>query len=148
MKSVLQLVSSAKIVIQDRLHAKIADGLLVFIGFEKNDQMTDVEKLIERILNFRIFPDEHGKMNKNLQDIDGSLLLVPQFTLVAETKKGTRPGFSLGMPPENGRDLFENLRMYAKKRYTKTSFGAFGANMSISLCNEGPVTFLMETSPK
>lgn len=144
MRAVIQLVSQASIQIDGKLFSSINEGIVALIGFEKKDSILNGEKLINRILNFRIFSDENGKMNKSLVNIDASLLLVPQFTLVAETHKGTRPGFSIGMPPKEGNALFQELCRYAKATHSKTEFGQFGAAMSVTLSNEGPVTFIIE----
>ena len=121
----------------------IERGILALIGIEKTDTEKEAGKLFDKIINYRIFNDAEGKMNLSLSSVQGGLLLVPQFTLVAETNKGTRPGFSVGMPPEEGRRLFEYLVNHAAKQYPHTATGQFGANMQVSLCNDGPVTFIL-----
>jgi D-tyrosyl-tRNA(Tyr) deacylase len=145
MKALIQLVTEASVVIDGQTVAAIDLGILALIGIEKTDTQAEAVKLFEKIINYRIFNDELGNMNLSLSTVQGGLLLVPQFTLVAETQKGTRPGFSLGMPPEEGRKLFEWLVTYAKQHYPKIAAGIFGANMQVSLCNDGPVTFMLQT---
>lgn len=145
MKGLIQLVKHANVIIDNEQIASINTGILALIGIEKTDTQAIAEKLLDKILHYRIFNDLQGKMNLSLSDIQGELLLVPQFTLVAETNKGTRPGFSVGMPPENGKTLFEYCVQHATKIYPKTVAGIFGAYMQVSLCNDGPVTFLLQT---
>jgi D-aminoacyl-tRNA deacylase len=122
----------------------IQKGIMALIGLEKKDSEKEAERLLHKIVQYRIFPDENGKMNRSILDIGGGLLLVPQFTLVAETDKGTRPGFSTGMPPKEGEQLFAYLVDYAKKQNIFIQQGLFGAYMQVSLCNDGPVTFLLK----
>ncbi|MDI1351579.1 MAG: D-aminoacyl-tRNA deacylase, partial [bacterium] len=119
-------------------------GIMALIGIEKTDMQIHAEKLFNKIVNYRIFPDNNGKMNLSLKDIQGGLLLVPQFTLVAETTKGTRPGLSKGMPPQEGEQLFEYLVEYAQNNYLSVATGCFGAAMLVRLCNDGPVTFILQ----
>lgn len=145
MRALIQLVTHAEVKVSDEIIGKINHGILALMGMEKTDTEEDAKKLFERIINYRIFPDNEGKMNLNLKSVEGSILLVPQFTLVAETNKGTRPGFSIGMPPEAGKRLFEFLVSYAKTNYPYVEAGQFGAYMQVSLCNDGPVTFLLTT---
>lgn len=144
MIALIQLVSHAEVTVDNQIVGKIARGILALIGIEKADTEQDASKLIERILNYRIFPDADGKTNLSLQSIEGGLLLVPQFTLVAETKKGTRPGFSKGMPPEKGKKLFEVMTKSARAVYPKIESGQFGAHMQVTLCNDGPVTYILQ----
>jgi D-tyrosyl-tRNA(Tyr) deacylase len=144
MRGLIQLVSHANVIIDGQIVGEIAQGIVALIGIEKSDTIIQAEKLIKRILTYRIFPDEACKMNLSLQDVQGGLLLIPQFTLVAETHKGTRPGFSTGMPPTEGQLLFTDLVKYAKKTYPFIETGQFGAYMKVNLCNDGPVTFLLE----
>lgn len=141
----IQLVTHASLEINNEVTAKIQYGILGLVGMEKTDTEKEAETLVERVINYRIFPDNNGKMNHSLKAIQGDLLLVPQFTLVADTRSGTRPGFSTGMPPEQGKNLFEYLVNHAKQIYEKVSSGQFGAHMKISLCNDGPVTFLLQS---
>lgn len=145
MLSIIQLVTHASVKVEEVIIASIERGILALIGIEKTDTERDAEKLFERILNYRIFPDDEGKMNLSVSNIQGGLLLVPQFTLVAETNKGTRPGFSTGMPPEEGRKMFGYFVDYAKQNYPHVVAGQFGAYMQVALCNDGPVTFLLKT---
>ena len=148
MLGLIQLVTHAEVKVADEKISAIQKGILALIGLEKSDTKQEGERLFERIINYRIFPDADGKMNLSLKDVQGGLLLVPQFTLVAETHKGTRPGFSSGMPPDEGKKLFEYLVDYAKKNYSPTTSGPFGAYMQVSLCNDGPVTFMLRTGAK
>ena len=144
MLGLIQLVREAKVAVDSAIIGEIQRGVLALIGIEKTDTPPIAEKLLDRIMNYRIFPDENGKMNLSLSQIQGGLLLVPQFTLVAETQKGTRPGFSKGMPPEEGAVLFKYLVNYAKSQYENVASGEFGAYMQVSLCNDGPVTFMLQ----
>jgi D-aminoacyl-tRNA deacylase len=145
MISLIQRVTHANVIVDDKIIAQIAEGILALIGIEKADQIPIAEKLLDKILNFRIFADQNGKMNLNLTDIKGGLLLVPQFTLAADTKQGTRPGFSTAMPPQASEQLFNHLVTYAKANYAHIAIaiGQFGAHMRINLCNDGPATFML-----
>jgi D-tyrosyl-tRNA(Tyr) deacylase len=145
MLSVIQLVTQAEVCVETVPIGTIQKGIMALVGIEKTDTEKEAEKLLNKILNYRIFPDTHGKMNLSLKDIQGGLLIVPQFTLVAETDKGTRPGFSTGMPPQQGRQLFEYLVDHAKKQNeVSIASGCFGAYMQVNLCNDGPVTFILQ----
>lgn len=145
MIGLIQLVTQANVAIDNQIVGKIKRGIVALIGVEKTDDEKDAEKLFAKIINYRIFPDAAGKMNLSLADIQGGLLLVPQFTLVAETQTGTRPGFSRGMPPKEGEALFNYLLSHAKNNYAHIAAGQFGANMQVELCNDGPVTFILQT---
>lgn len=145
MLGLIQLVTHAEVTVAGSVVGSIQKGILALIGLEKTDTEKEAEYLFERIMNYRIFPDADGKMNLSLKNTQGGLLLVPQFTLVAETHKGTRPGFSTGMPPEEGRKLFAYLVEFARKNYSFVATGEFGAYMQISLCNDGPVTFMLKS---
>lgn len=145
MKGLIQLVSHANVVVENKTIGAIQRGILALIGIEKTDARQNAEKLINKILDYRIFADTAGKTNLSVRDIQGGLLLVPQFTLVAETTKGTRPGFSRGMAPEESKQLFGYLAQYAKQQYTQVATGEFGAYMQVTLCNDGPMTFMLET---
>ena len=145
MLGLIQLVSHAEVIVGGKPIAAIQRGILALIGIEKADTAQDTEKLFDRIVNYRIFKDPEGKMNLSLKDIQGGLLLVPQFTLVAETNKGTRPGFSTGMPPDEGSRLFSYLVDHARQLYSGVQAGQFGAHMQVELCNDGPVTFILQT---
>ena len=145
MIGLLQRVSHAKVEVDGRVVGQIGRGLLVLVGVQKHDSEQTTQRLLERLLGYRVFPDELGKMNLSLQDIDGGLLLVPQFTLAADTKKGMRPSFSSAAPPQEGERLFDELVARARQQFRNVATGAFGADMQVSLVNDGPVTFLIET---
>ena len=145
MLSVIQLVTQAEVCVETFPIGTIQKGIMALVGIEKTDTEKEAEKLLNKIVNYRIFPDTHGKMNLSLKDIHGGLLIVPQFTLVAETDKGTRPGFSTGMTPQKGKQLFEYLVEHAKKQNeVPIASGCFGAYMQVNLCNDGPVTFILQ----
>ena len=144
MIAVLQRVRVARVEIDGALCAAIDRGLLVLVGVRPSDDAASAARMAERLLKYRVFGDDSGKMNLNLQQIGGELLLVPQFTLAADTRHGLRPGFSTAAPPEQGRRLFEALVAEARGRGARVSSGVFGADMQVSLTNDGPVTFVME----
>jgi D-tyrosyl-tRNA(Tyr) deacylase len=144
MITIIQRVTSASVTVNQQLIGRCAGvGIMALCAVEKNDTEKNVERLLERILNYRIFPDSEGKMNLSLRDIQGGLLLVPQFTLAANTDKGNRPSFASAAPPEQGRLLFSYLQHYAKSVYPVVEFGQFGADMQVALVNDGPVTFTL-----
>jgi D-tyrosyl-tRNA(Tyr) deacylase len=143
MRALIQRVTSASVKVNEKIIGEIQHGILALIGIEKTDTEKNADRLLERILTYRIFEDNNGKMNLSVKDVQGGLLLVSQFTLVAETHTGTRPGFSTGMPPEESKKLFSYLTALAKEKYSITATGEFGAYMQVSLCNDGPVTFLL-----
>lgn len=143
MIGLIQVVTHAEVKVADASVGSIQRGILALIGLEKSDTEKEAEKLLERIISYRIFPDSEGKTNLSLKDIQGGLLLVPQFTLVAETNKGTRPGFSGGMAPAEGSQLFGYLVEFARKHHSQVEQGQFGAYMQVSLCNDGPMTFIL-----
>ena len=145
MIGLLQRVCRASVEVDTRIIAEIHTGLLVLTGVEKEDNQARANRLLERLLGYRVFPDEAGKMNLSLTDINGGLLLVPQFTLPADTKKGTRPSFSSAAPPEQGQTLFYYLLEQAKAAYPHVQSGVFGADMKVHLTNDGPVTFWLQT---
>lgn len=145
MLSVIQLVIQAQVTVDDIIIGAIQQGIVALIGIEKTDTEKEAVKLLNKLMNYRIFRDDAGKTNLSLLDVKGGLLLVPQFTLVAETTKGNRPGFSTGMSPQEGEVLFEYLVDYAKKNNLSIATGRFGAHMQVSLCNDGPVTFILRT---
>ena len=147
MIALLQRVSSASVTVDGKVIAEIAAGLLVFVGVERNDSSQQAERLAERLINYRVFADDAGKMNCSLADTRGAILLVPQFTLAADTSSGNRPGFSTAADPEVGLELFECLVAAVQQRGLSVSTGRFGADMQISLCNEGPVTFSLRVPP-
>ncbi len=144
MIGLLQRVSSASVAVGGEFTGQIGSGLLVLVGVEKQDDETTARRLLERILTYRVFPDEQGKMNRSLADTGGGLLLVPQFTLVADTRKGTRPSFSSAAAPEHGAKLFGYLLEIARERHPLVASGVFGADMQVSLVNDGPVTFWLQ----
>lgn len=145
MIGLIQRVTHSDVVVEQKTIARISRGILALIGIEKTDNEVSAKKLIDRMLEYRIFPDADGKSNLSLKSIDGDLLLVPQFTLVAETNKGTRPGFSKGMAPQESSNLFTFLVEYAKQCHPHIASGQFGADMQVTLCNDGPVTFILNS---
>lgn len=146
MIALIQRVRHASVTVDQTVIGKIDEGVLALIGVEKDDAERQAEKLLDKILAYRIFPDEHDRMNLSVADIDGGLLLVPQFTLVADTRKGNRPGFSSGAAPEKSQHLFSYLQGQAIQRHGKVASGKFGADMQVSLLNNGPVTFWLQSS--
>ncbi len=146
MISIIQRVTTAKVTVNNQDIGKIDTGILALVAVEKEDSQKDAERLLERILNYRIFADDNDRMNLSLRDINGGLLLVPQFTLAADTQKGNRPSFTSAAPPEQGRQLFDYLQYLATATYPGVQFGQFGADMQVSLINNGPVTFTLRTS--
>jgi D-aminoacyl-tRNA deacylase len=144
MIALLQRVLEAEIQIDRAVVASIKQGLLVFVGVRPDDDAAAAQKLLDRTLKYRVFGDEHGKMNLNLGQIDGDLLLVPQFTLAADTRHGLRPGFSTAAAPDLGRRLFEGLVAAARAQHPRVQCGVFGADMQVGLVNDGPVTFWLE----
>jgi len=143
----LQRVSHASVRVGSREVGRIDAGLLVLVGVQRGDTAREADRLLERLVTYRVFPDGDGRMNLSLEETRGGLLLVPQFTLAAETRKGTRPGFSTAAPPEEGERLFVHLLSMARKRLGTVQAGEFGAHMAVSLTNEGPVTFWLEVTP-
>jgi|TARA_B110000977_G_scaffold34757_1_gene46442 D-tyrosyl-tRNA(Tyr) deacylase len=144
MKALLQRVSSSKVEVEGKVVGQINKGLLVFIGIEKQDDTICADKMINKILSYRVFSDSNDKMNLSIRDINGDLLIVSQFTLAADTKSGTRAGFSTAMPPIEAENLYNYFLEKTKSMTTITESGIFGANMKVSLVNDGPVTFLLE----
>ncbi len=144
MIGLLQRVTQASVRCADAETARIGPGLLVFVGVQHTDDEARADRLLERLLGYRVFPDADGRMNRSLQDHGGGLLLVPQFTLAADTAKGARPSFSPAAPPEVGARLFDYLCANAARLWPKTASGRFGADMQVSLVNDGPVTFWLE----
>lgn len=145
MIAVLQRVTQAQVTVDENIVGKIGTGLLVLLGVEKNDEESQAHRMAERILGYRIFPDDEDKMNNNVVDIAGGVLIVPQFTLAADTKKGMRPSFSTAAPPESANKLYESVVKAAKKAYSNIETGSFQANMQVSLCNDGPVTIVLKS---
>jgi D-tyrosyl-tRNA(Tyr) deacylase len=145
--ALLQRVSMAQVVIDGVTVGAIERGLLVLLGVEAGDTAAEADRLLERLLNYRVFSDDAGKMNLSLRDVGGGLLLVPQFTLAADTRKGLRPGFSTAAPPEQGRVLFEHVVSQAQRMHASVATGRFGADMQVTLTNDGPVTFWLQLRP-
>jgi len=145
--ALIQRVSGASVTVEDRTVGSIGRGVLALIGIERGDGSAQAERLLERVLSYRIFEDADGRMNHSLREIGGGLLLVPQFTLAADTHKGTRPGFSTAAEPKAARALFDGLLKQARARHACVATGEFGAHMQVSLVNDGPVTFWLKTAP-
>jgi D-tyrosyl-tRNA(Tyr) deacylase len=144
MIALLQRVSQAKVEVEGKPVGSIGPGLLVLVGVRPADDEAAALKLLTRLLQYRVFADEAGKMNLSLTQVKGELLLVPQFTLAADTAKGLRPGFSTAAPPELGRRLFDFLVRAAREQHRQVQTGVFGAHMQVSLTNDGPVTIWLE----
>lgn len=147
MIALLQRVSQASVTVGDEVVGAIGPGLLVLLGVERGDSAAESDRLLERVLGYRIFDDADGRMNRSLLDTGGELLVVSQFTLAAETRKGTRPGFSPAAAPADGERLYEHFLATARPRVPKLATGRFGAHMKVALINDGPVTFWLEVSP-
>jgi D-tyrosyl-tRNA(Tyr) deacylase len=145
MIGLLQRVSHAKVVIEGKNVGEIGTGLLALVGVRPNDDEASARRLLVRMLRYRIFPDGGGKMNLSLTQANGQLLLVPQFTLAADTAKGLRPGFSTAAPPEQAQRLFDSLVKSARELHGSVETGVFGADMQVSLTNDGPVTIWLES---
>lgn len=144
MIALIQRVNWAQVHINNKLHVDIDHGLLALIGIEKEDDNKLAQKLLDKILGYRIFADANGKMNLGLKDIGGELMLVPQFTLASETQKGLRPGFSSAKPPKQAEVIYDRLEQAARERHEFVQSGKFGADMQVSLENDGPVTFILK----
>jgi len=147
MIALIQRVTNARVDVAGATVGAIGRGILALIGIEADDTAATGERLLERILTYRIFPDAAGRMNLEVGEVGGGLLLVPQFTLVADTSKGTRPGFSHAASPAAASGLFEALCAAARSRHPAVAVGAFGADMQVSLTNDGPVTFNLRVPP-
>ena len=147
MIGLLQRVSAAHVDVAGTTIARIECGLLVLIGVERDDREAQAQRLVQRLLAYRVFPDAEGKMNLSLSDIGGGLLLVPQFTLPADTRRGNRPSFTPAATPERGQQLFEHLLRCAQDQHHPVASGAFGADMQVTLINDGPVTFWLQVTP-
>lgn len=147
MIGLLQRVSRARVSVDGETCGEIGRGLLVLAAVERGDGEAQAKRLAERIVGYRVFPDAGGRMNRSLEDVGGELLLVSQFTLAADTRKGARPGFSKAAAPEQGRRLFDRLVAEAKALGVPVATGVYGANMDVELVNSGPVTILLKASP-
>ena len=147
MIALLQRVSSAGVVVDGALVGAIDAGLMVLVCAERDDSEREADALLTKLLGYRVFSDEAGKMNRSVADVGGGLLLVPQFTLAADTRSGTRPSFTPAAPPEQGRRLFDHFVAAARQRHPVVATGVFGADMKVSLTNDGPVTFWLQVKP-
>ncbi len=148
MLTIIQRVTQAKVTVNSVDIGVINQGIMALLAIEKNDTTKLADRLLERIVNYRIFADADDKMNLSLRDIQGGLLLVPQFTLAADTDRGNRPSFAGAAPPEMGRELFDYILLKAADIYPGAQFGQFGADMQVSLINDGPVTFTLRCQEK
>lgn len=144
MRALIQRVKQASVSVDDHMVGQIDAGLLVFVGLGKQDTPQNAEKLIKKLLAYRVFSDQNGKMGLSLSQTGGGLLLVSQFTLMAETSKGLRPDFGPAMPPDQARALFDTLVQLAQAQHPIVATGQFGADMQVSLINDGPVTLMLE----
>jgi D-tyrosyl-tRNA(Tyr) deacylase len=143
--ALLQRVTVAAVTVDGTAVGSIGRGLLAFIGIRPTDDRAAADRLLDRLLRYRVFGDAAGKMNLSLQDVGGGLLLVPQFTLAADTRHGLRPGFSTAAPPSQAASLFDDLVAAARQRHHPVATGVFGADMQVALTNDGPVTFWLES---
>jgi D-tyrosyl-tRNA(Tyr) deacylase len=147
MIALLQRVSSARVAVEERIAGEIGAGLLAMVCAERGDTGREAGRLLERVLGYRVFADAAAKMNLSLTDVKGGLLLVPQFTLAADTKSGMRPSFTPAAEPAQGQYLFDYMLDLARKRHSPVAAGVFGANMQVTLTNDGPVTFWLRVEP-
>ena len=147
MIALLQRVTEASVTVQGRRVGAIGCGLLVLVGVEQGDAEAQADRLLERLLGYRVFPDVEGRMNLDLRQVQGGLLLVPQFTLAADTRKGTRPSFTSAAAPAEGERLFSHLAAQAAAQHMPVATGVFGADMQVALVNDGPVTFWLQVPP-
>ena len=147
MIALLQRVSHASVVVEGENIGAIGAGLLVLLCAERGDSEQQADALLAKLLAYRVFSDEAGKMNRSVKDVAGGLLLVPQFTLAADTHSGTRPSFTPAASPEDGRRLFDHVVRQARERHGQVATGQFGADMKVSLTNDGPVTFWLQVAP-
>ncbi len=144
MIGLLQRVTEARVTVDGDTVGAIGAGLMVLVGVERDDTPSQADRLLERLLGYRVFPDDEGRMNRSLADTGGGLLLVPQFTLPADTRKGTRASFTKAADPETGERLFDHLLSKAREQHSDVAAGVFGAHMQVSLTNDGPVTFWLQ----
>ena len=144
MIGLLQRVSHAEVRVETKVVGAIQSGLMVLVGVERGDSEQQADRLLERLLTYRVFPDDEGRMNRSVQDVGGGLLLVSQFTLAADTRKGTRPGFSPAAEPQEGKRLFDYLVRRAREQHSVVETGEFRAHMQVTLTNDGPVTFWLQ----
>jgi D-aminoacyl-tRNA deacylase len=146
--ALIQRVAEARVEVAGRSVGAIGRGILALVGVERGDGEAQAERLAERVLGYRVFPDPGGKMNLSLLDIKGELLAVPQFTLAADTRSGTRAGFSTAASPDEGKRLFERFVLILNQKHSNIKTGTFGAHMKVHLVNDGPVTFWLQASPR
>jgi D-tyrosyl-tRNA(Tyr) deacylase len=144
MIALIQRVTRAEVVVEEEVVGRIGGGLLALVAIEPDDAEPQVARMVERLLGYRVFSDDSGRMNRSLVEAGGDLLLVSQFTLAADTRKGMRPSFTTAARPEDGRRWFERLVEMARERHARVETGRFGAHMQVSLVNDGPVTFRLE----
>lgn len=144
MKAVIQRVKFAKVEVNQQLIGEINHGILVYLGLGHTDDFELGKKMIDKILTYRVFENEQGKLDKNVAEVSGGLLLVSQFTLLANTQNGRRPDFKPAMSPEFAKPLFAEIVEYAKRQYSDVATGEFGANMQVTSCNDGPINFIFE----
>lgn len=144
MKALIQRVKKASVTIDDELYSSIGFGMLIFLGVEKEDEIENAQKLTEKLINLRIFEDEQGKMNQSILNVKGEILVVSQFTLAGDCKKGTRPSFDKAAPPDKANKLYEDFVKLISQYGLIVKTGKFQAMMDISLINDGPVTFMLE----
>ena len=147
MKALIQRVTRASVTIDGVNVGEIEAGLVVLLGLDRGDNLGNGLRLLAKVLDYRVFADAEGRMNRSVRDVGGGVLLISQFTLSAQTGKGLRPGFSEAMPPQHAETLYLELLSQLQTMYPRVSAGVFGANMQVSLVNDGPVTFLLETVP-
>ena len=148
MIALLQRVRHASVVVDGATIGAIQTGLMVLVCAERNDTEKDAEQLLTKLLSYRVFADDAGKMNRSVTDVQGGLLLVPQFTLAADTQSGTRPSLTPAAPPELGKQLFDHFVAQARSKHAMVETGQVGADMQVSLTNDGPVTFWLQTKSK
>lgn len=144
MKALLQRVSRASVTVDAQCVGEIEQGLLVLLGMDKGDDLAAADRMLDKLLAYRVFSDGDGRMNRNVVDVCGGVLLVSQFTLSADTRKGLRPSFSSALPPAAAATLYDYMLVQLRGRHARVAAGVFGADMQVSLVNDGPVTFLLE----
>jgi D-aminoacyl-tRNA deacylase len=147
MIALLQRVTQSHVQVDGKIIGAIGRGLMVLVGVERGDSEAQADRLLEKLLAYRVFPDSNDRMNLSVQEVAGDLLLVPQFTLAADTRQGSRPGLSTAAPPDVGQRLFTYFVDQARARHTPVATGEFGAHMQVSLINDGPVTFWLQVRP-
>lgn len=144
MKAVIQRVKFAKVEVDKKIVGEISHGILVYLGLGHDDSLDIGKKMVDKILTYRIFENEQGKLDKNVAEVNGGLLIVSQFTLLANTQNGRRPDFKPAMSPEFAKPLFDEIIAYAKSQYSDVATGEFGADMQVTSCNDGPINFIFE----